>query len=334
MVQPDSPISEIDDADELISVPGAEVLHFSVEQALGGDRLDKVLAKLIPAHSRARIQAWIEAGHVLLNGQINNRVRQIVAAGDEILVKVQPSEQTLALEPEDVVFDVVHESPEWLVVNKRAGLVVHPGAGNWQGTLLNGLLFRYPWLDRVARAGIVHRLDKDTTGLMVVAKTETAQTHLVRQLQDRSVKRQYRALVHGWLKNAEMTVNRAIGRDPKVPVRMSVSSVGASKPAVTHVSRLRTGTLSGVPVTEINCQLETGRTHQIRVHLASLKHPLVGDTLYGGKDLGGARRQMLHAESLSFVDPANEQWVSFTTDLPDDMQNVLAQVQWVQAEAF
>ncbi|MCD8517503.1 MAG: RluA family pseudouridine synthase [Burkholderiaceae bacterium] len=333
MVQPESLTSETEDADELISVFGTDVLHFLVQQPMAGDRLDKVLAKLIPEHSRARIQGWIEAGHVQVNGQANNRVRQIVAAGDEISVKVQSSEQALALEPDDVAFEVVRESPEWLVVNKQAGLVVHPGAGNWQGTLLNGLLFRYPSLSHVARAGIVHRLDKDTTGLMVVAKSETAQTHLVRQLQQRTVKRHYRALVHGWLKDAQMTVDRAIGRDPKVPVRMSVSGPGPGKPAITHVSRLRTGTLAGQPVTEIKCQLETGRTHQIRVHLASVKHPLVGDTLYGGKVLVGAVRQMLHAESLSFVDPVSEQWVSLTSELPGDMQSVLNQVQWTDAGA-
>lgn len=324
----------VDDTDDVAGTDQVNSLQFVFAEKQAGERLDKALAQLMPDHSRARIQGWIEAGHVCVNGKVNSRVRQVVAAGDEVTVDVQPSEQALAFEPEDVGFQVVAESHAWLVVDKHAGLVVHPGAGNWHGTLLNGLLFRYPALGRVARAGIVHRLDKDTTGLMVVAKTETAQTHLVRQLQERTVKRQYRALAHGLLNVDQLTVDRAIGRDPRVPVRMSVSTAGASKPAVTHVSRLRTGTLSGVPVTEVNCQLETGRTHQIRVHLASLKHPLVGDTLYGGKELVGAARQMLHAESLSFVDPASEQWVSFTSDLPDDMQSVLNQVQWTEAEAL
>ena len=328
MVQPEKLTEEIDDADDGVAAAEGARLQFTVAPDQVGDRLDKALAKLMPQHSRGRLQTWIEAGHVQVNGQVKTRVRQVVAGGDEIAVTVQPLEQDSAFEPENVAFRVVQESPLWLVVDKQAGLVVHPGAGNWHGTLLNGLLYRYPALGQVARAGIVHRLDKDTTGLMVVAKTQTTQTHLVRQLQDRSVKRQYRALVHGWLKTREATVDRAIGRDPRVPVRMSVSGGGASKPAITHVERLRCGKLEGLPVTEVSCRLETGRTHQIRVHLASLKHPLVGDVLYGGKIVAGVARQMLHAESLSFVDPANEQWVGFTSTLPDDMQAVIEQVDW------
>lgn len=332
MVHPDEPVPEIDDSDDVDTEQVDGVVQFVIGAAQAAQRLDKALAQLMPAHSRGRIQAWIEAGHVLVNGKPTTRVRHLVALGDELRVTVQPTDQALAFDPQDVPFQVVDESALWLVVDKQAGLVVHPGAGNWHGTLLNGLLHRYPTSKHVARAGIVHRLDKDTTGLMVVAKTETAQTHLVRQLQDRSVKRQYQALVHGSLSSEGLTIDRPVGRDARVPVRMSVSPAGASKPAITHVRRLGSGTLDGAPVTLVSCQLETGRTHQIRVHLASLKHPLVGDTLYGGKLLAGATRQMLHAELLSFVDPATGEWVSFESPLPADMRAVLAQVQWSSRE--
>lgn len=328
MVEPENITDEIEDTDEVVAAPATAHSHFVVAPEHAGERLDKALAILMPEHSRGRIQGWIEAGQVKINGHVKTRVRQVVASGDDISVQVLPSEQALAFGPEEVDFQVVQDTPHWLVVDKQAGLVVHPGAGNWQATLLNGLLHRYPALGQIARAGIVHRLDKDTTGLMVVAKTETAQTHLVRQLQERSVKRQYRALVHGWLKSPQLTVDRAIGRDPRVPVRMSVAPGGAAKPAVTHIERLRCGMLQGLPVTEVSCRLETGRTHQIRVHLASLKHPLIGDVLYGGKSVAGATRQMLHAQSLAFVDPASEQWVLFTSVLPSDMQAVIAQVDW------
>lgn len=328
MVQPPNLTNEVEDAEDAALAQAEAERLFVMAQSEAGQRLDKAISTLMPEHSRGRIQGWIEGGHVRVNGTVNTRVRQIVAVGDEVCVQAQPSEQARAFEPEDVPFMVVHESPLWLVVDKQAGLVVHPGAGNWHGTLLNGLLFRYPALAQVARAGIVHRLDKDTTGLMVVAKTEVAQTHLVRQLQERTVKRQYCALVHGWLAQDALTLDQPIGRDPRVPVRMAVSPSGASKPAVTHITRLRCGTLQGLPVTLVRCQLQTGRTHQIRVHLASIKHPLVGDTLYGGKQLGGASRQMLHAESLSFVDPESQQWMTFASELPADLQAVLNAVQW------
>jgi 23S rRNA pseudouridine1911/1915/1917 synthase len=325
MVQPKNLLDDIDSA--AVAIDG-DALQFILDQDHAGQRLDKVLALLIPDHSRARIQGWIEAGHVQVNGVLSTRQTQVVGCGDEVLVQVQPSDQALAFEPEDIAFHVIDESDHWLVVDKQAGLVVHPGAGNWRGTLLNGLLYRYPELGGVARAGIVHRLDKDTTGLMVVAKTQTAQTHLVRQLQDRSVKRLYRALAHGWLDTDQLTVDRAIGRDPRVPVRMSVSPSGSSKPAITHVTKLCSGKLQGLPVSLISCRLETGRTHQIRVHLASLNHPLIGDVLYGGKTPAGVTRQMLHAESLSFMDPATEQWVGFESPLPADLQSVASQIDW------
>lgn len=291
------------------------------------DRLDKVLAGLIPGHSRSRLQGWIEAGHVQVNGAAA-KVRQIVGPGDRLAVWQQPAPEDLAFAPEPVAFAVVADSADWIVVDKPAGLVTHPGAGNWSGTLLNGLLYQYPELTRVARAGIVHRLDKDTSGLMVVARTELAQTHLVRQLQARTVGREYLALAHGWL-GADGTVDQPIGRDARVPVRMSVDRPVAPKPAITHYRADRLGAApGGERVTQVICRLETGRTHQIRVHMASVGHPLLADTLYGGRVLGGAQRQMLHARALRFDDPGGRGPVEFQSALPADMIAVQDALQW------
>ncbi|AOB40171.1 RluA family pseudouridine synthase [Bordetella parapertussis] len=304
-----------------------EPLLLTVPPDTPADRLDKVLAGLLPGHSRSRLQGWIEAGYVLVNGA-QAKVRQAVGPGDVLSVWEQPAPESRAFAPEPVAFDVVAESPDWIVVDKPAGLVTHPGAGNWSGTLLNGLLHRYPELARVARAGIVHRLDKDTSGLMVVARNELAQTHLVRQLQARTMGRQYIALAHGWL-GAAGTVDRPIGRDARVPVRMSVERPIAPKPAVTHFDPRRRGCAEGgARVSEVLCRLETGRTHQIRVHLASLGHPLLADTLYGGKPLAGATRQMLHARALHFGDPGGAGEVSFEAGVPADMSDVQEALAW------
>jgi 23S rRNA pseudouridine1911/1915/1917 synthase len=290
------------------------------------DRLDKVLAQLMPQHSRSRLQAWIEGGHVRVDGHAG-RIRTRVGPGAHIQVWPQPAPEDLAFTPEAVAFDVVADSPQWIVVNKPAGLVTHPGAGNWHGTLLNGLLYRYPELGRVARAGIVHRLDKDTSGLLVVARTETAQTHSVRQLQARTVRREYRALVQGVLMG-DGTVDAPIGRDARVPVRMSADRPIAPKQAITHYRVLASGRAEGLTVTEVACHLETGRTHQIRVHMALLHHPLLGDGLYGGRSVLGAERQMLHARALSFQDPGDGQWQGFEAALPADFEQVRARIAW------
>lgn len=290
------------------------------------DRLDKVLARLLPQHSRSRLQTWIEDGCVQVDGAVG-KIRTRVGPGARIQVWPQQAPEDLAFVPEPVDFEVVADSPDWIVVNKPAGLVTHPGAGNWHGTLLNGLLHRYPELLHVARAGIVHRLDKDTSGLLVVARTEVAQTALVRQLQARTVKREYCALVHGLLEG-QGTVDAAIGRDARVPVRMSAERPIAAKPAVTHYAAQRAGHCGDQAVSEVLCRLETGRTHQIRVHMALLKHPLLGDALYGGRSTAGATRQMLHARALSFQDPVTGTQPAFTADLPEDFRAVQAQVNW------
>ena len=305
----------------------SEARVFKLPISADAERLDKTLARLIPEHSRSRLQSWIESGHVLVN-QSAVRARQIVYPGDVITVWEQAAPEDTAYDPENIDFPVIKESEHWIIVNKPAGLVTHPGAGNWNGTLLNGLLFRYPELKSVARAGIVHRLDKDTSGLMMVARTDIAQTHLVRQLQERNVKSEYVALVHGF---AEKTgqINYPIGRDAKVPVRMTTANGIAPREALTRFDCSRTGLAErGLAVSEVVCHLHTGRTHQIRVHMASIKHPLLGDEIYGGKPLLGAGRQMLHARALAFIDPATQALVEFQAAPPDDYETVAAQIQW------
>jgi 23S rRNA pseudouridine1911/1915/1917 synthase len=316
---PDTPIS--DDA-----LPDDEPQLFRVTDSQALERLDKVLAQLVPQHSRSRLQTWIERGHVLVNGQ-PAKIRQTLHEDDLITVYEQESPEDQAFTPEQIDFEIIGESPDWVVVNKPVGLVTHPGAGNWSGTLLNGLLYRFPELAHVARAGIVHRLDKDTSGLLVVARNEVAQTHLVRQLQARTMGREYLALAHGRMLPAG-TVDRPIGRDPRVPVRMSVERPNAPKAAITHYSLLRCGEYQDSNISEVSCRLETGRTHQIRVHLASLGHPLLGDTQYGGRVLGDADRQMLHAHRLRFEDPSASTEVSFVAPMPEDMRKVQEGIQW------
>jgi len=283
-----------------------------------GERLDKWLATRLDRFSRARLQQWITAGHVLVNG-VAATIRQPVWAGDDVLVTPQPSPDEQAFAAEDVPFTIVHEDAALIVVDKRAGLVVHPGSGNWSGTLLNGLLHHDPSLAGVPRAGIVHRLDKDTSGLMVVAKTLEAQTDLVRQLQARSVSRRYVALARGELDPAGR-VALPIGRDPRDRLRMAAfKSQDASpnaKPAATNFRTLAVS--SGISF--VLCTLETGRTHQIRVHLQALGHPLVGDPVYGGPRRPPAfGRQALHAWRLGLVHPTTHEKMHWTAALPDDL---------------
>jgi 23S rRNA pseudouridine1911/1915/1917 synthase len=309
-------------------------LSFLVPAGLWGQRLDKYLAECLPEHSRARLQGWIEAGHVKVNEKTVLRARHPVSVGDTVQVVPQPSQASLAYAPENMVVPVFAQSEQWLVIDKPVGLVVHPGAGNWSGTLLNGLLFHFPELAQVARAGIVHRLDKDTSGLMVVARTPIAQTDLVRQLQARTVKRQYLALIHGHLKVRQSVVDQPIGRDVRTPIKMSVQRPIAPREAVTHYVQIARGLYQGEPVSAVKCQLQTGRTHQIRVHMASLGHPLLGDVLYGGRCLGDVTRQMLHARELGFDDPVSAEFVHFCSDAPKDMQGVIQAIDWEEGAKF
>jgi len=283
-----------------------------------GQRLDFALARLLPQYSRARLAAWIKAGHVSVDGR-DAGVRDKLNGGERIRVEAQPTPEETAFRPEDIPLDIVHEDGTLLVINKPPGLVVHPGSGNWQGTLLNALLAHAPQLAAVPRAGIVHRLDKDTSGLLVVAKTLTAQTDLVRQLQARSVSREYRAVVHGRV-SRNGRIEAAIGRDPRSRTRMAV--VGSGKPAVTHYT-----ILEKLPrATVLACKLETGRTHQIRVHLQKLGHPIWGDPVYGLRNAPAAPhigRQALHAERLALRHPESGLTLQWEAPLPADMTTLI-----------
>ncbi len=299
-----------------------------VPDSAAGRRLDQVIAELFPEHSRSRLAGWIKSGDVLLDGA-RVRPRDAVHGGERIEVAAVDSVQTLA-EAEDIPLQILHEDAHLLVLDKPAGLVVHPGAGNPGGTLMNALLHHDPALERLPRAGIVHRLDKDTSGVMVVARTLQAHTALVAQLSARDVHRQYLAVVVGALVSGG-TVDAPIDRHPRDRLKMGVREDG--KPAVTHY-RLRERFRAH---TALECRLETGRTHQIRVHMAHLKHPIVGDPLYGGSlrlpkgasdtlvaALRGFRRQALHAQVLEFEHPVGGAPLRCEAPLPDDLLGLLA----------
>lgn len=283
-----------------------------------GTRLDKVLSQCLPQFSRSRLQQWIEQGRVSVDGAPPG-VRQIMLGDEQIVVSPQPDPSAHAFVAEPMPMTIVHEDDALIVIDKPVGMVVHPAAGNWTGTLLNGLLHRWPALQGVPRAGIVHRLDKDTSGLLVVAKTLSAQTRLVRQLQDRSMSRQYLALVWGQPVSGGR-IEAAIARHPRERTRMAVSQSPQAKPAVTHYTRLATGTLDGKPVALLQCRLETGRTHQIRVHLQSIGFSLVGDAVYGKSHLTAVfPRQALHAERLGLVHPSTGAPCEWQVPVPADM---------------
>ncbi len=299
-----------------------DMLHLTVPAELAGRRLDQCLAALLPEHSRSRLQQWIDAGQVQVDGTCVER-KQKVWEGSQIDVApvAHPADQPY--QAEDIALDIVHEDDAVIVINKPPGLVVHPGAGNWQGTLLNALLHHAPGLEQVPRAGIVHRLDKDTSGLMVVAKTLTAQTALVRALQARDVRRVYQAVALGCFERPEGEIDAPIGRHPTHRTRMAV--VESGKPAQTLYKVLRQYRQAAW----VECHLRTGRTHQIRVHMAHIGYPLLGDTVYAGGRAGPIPfpRQALHAYRLGFVHPLSGQPVEWQAALPEDFQHLLEQLE-------
>ncbi len=308
------------------SAPGA--LHLTVPDDYAGLRLDQALVRFFPEYSRSRLQEWITRQQVRVDGEFATS-KQKVWGGEklEVLPQTHPAEQPYLAE--DIALEILYEDDALLVINKPVGLVVHPGSGNWEGTLLNALLHYAPQLAGVPRAGIVHRLDKDTSGLLVVAKNLTAQTALVRQLEARTVQREYLALVHGEVLRAGK-VDAPIGRHPTQRVKMAV--VDSGKPAVTHYQIEQ----KFPSCTLLRCRLETGRTHQIRVHMARIGHPLVGDSVYlkGPQKcvpqlralLTGFPRQALHATRLALQYPDSGEQMEWQVPLPQDMVQLLQQL--------
>ncbi len=312
-----------------------EILTGIIPDEYGGLRLDNALVKLFPDYSRARIQKWIKNGDATVNGK-NMRPKDVVTGGENVLIDVQLTDE-VSFDPEAIALDIVFEDDEFIVINKPAGLIVHPGAGNPTGTMANALLHHLPEILAVPRVGIVHRLDKDTTGLLVVAKDLKSHAHLVEQLQRRTVSRKYIALVYGELISGG-TVDEPIGRHSVDRKRMAVKpSMG--RPAITHY-RIRKK-FNGFTLLDV--KLETGRTHQIRVHMAHIKYPIVGDRVYGRKmnagenstllKLSNFSRQALHAAELSFIHPKKQSEITFSVPLPEDFQELIEILECNQNES-
>ncbi len=303
--------------------PEAELRALAMGAAQHGERLDRALTTLVPEFSRSYLQQLIEAGAVSLGGAVCRKPSIRVKAGDQCLIELRPTPQSQAFIAEPMPIDVVFEDEHLLVVNKPAALVVHPAPGNWSGTLLNGLLARDEVARLLPRAGIVHRLDKDTSGLMVVARSRAAMDALVHLIAAREVSRQYLALAHRpWSGPDTRVVDSPIGRDPRNRLRMAVVdlSQNAGKPASTMVELLQNCEQG----CWVRCTLQTGRTHQIRVHMASLGHPLVADVVYGGAPAADLQRQGLHAFRLAFVHPVTGQALEFHAPLPLDITQAMS----------
>lgn len=306
------------------SPPASEHLSITVPAELAGLRLDQALARLLPDYSRNRIAAWVRDARIRVSGAVA-KPKQKVWGGEAISLDTLAAPATTSHQPQALALDIVFEDDALIVIDKPAGFVVHPGSGNWSGTLLNALLHHWPALAEVPRAGIVHRLDKDTSGLLVVAKTLIAQTHLVRQLQRRTVTRIYGALAWGDVDRAGI-VDAPIGRHPVHRTRMAV--VARGREARTHYAPLERFRIA----TWLECRLDTGRTHQIRVHLATIGHPLIGDPVYGRKrrmaspDVLALPRQALHAMQLGLVHPVTGRAMSWRSAVPRDLASLLAQL--------
>jgi 23S rRNA pseudouridine1911/1915/1917 synthase len=296
-----------------------ELRRVTVPADSHGNRLDRTLAAIVPEFSRTYLQQLIEAGVVTLGGVSVTKTSAKVKVGDELMIELRPTPQSQAFKPEAMALDIVFEDAYLMVINKPAGLVVHPAPGNWSGTLLNGLLAHDPRAAFLPRAGIVHRLDKDTSGLMVVARQRAVMDQLVGLIAARDVSREYVALAHGaWQGTRTRQVDAPIGRDPRNRLRMAVVDLekNAGKKASTVVSLIQSAGSHCL----VKCKLHTGRTHQIRVHMAFLGHPLVSDQIYGGVPAAGLGRQGLHACRLAFEHPFTGQAMEFKSDPPEDLR--------------
>jgi 23S rRNA pseudouridine1911/1915/1917 synthase len=317
----EDPGQALDDAERWVEA-SQEVRHALVPSTLHGQRLDRVFAQLVPEFSRSYLQQLIEQGDALVDGRVTTKVSAKVRLGHQLQITMRATPQSQAFVPEAMPIVVVYEDEHLRVIHKPAGLVVHPAPGNWGGTLLNGLLALDPKACEVPRAGIVHRLDKDTSGLMVVARTRPAMDALVAQIAARDVHRQYLALAHkAWSGPVQKHVDAAIGRDPSNRLRMAVVDLThqSGKTAATTLDMLAQGERCCL----VRCTLHTGRTHQIRVHMAHIGHALIGDGVYGGAPLGGMVRQALHAWRLAFVHPITGANIDLQTDWPHDMAAAL-----------
>jgi len=324
---------ELEDDDDLgvalpPSVTDVPVINWVIDAADHGKRLDVVLSKAVPQYSRNHLQSLIARGLVRLADQVAQQASRKVLAGQTVQAVLEPTAEARAFTPESMDIPIVFEDDHILVVNKPAGWVVHPAAGHWSGTLLNGLLAHHAPLAHVPRAGIVHRLDKDTSGVMVVGKTVAAATALTRLIAERLVHRHYCALVWGQPPD-DLHIDVPVGRDPVSRIRMAVTPSG--KPAQTDVKLqacLQWEDEAGVKrtVSAVRCRLHTGRTHQIRVHLSHRRWPLLADAVYGGAPALGMQRQALHAETLAFTHPILGQDLTFHAPLPDDMAQAWARV--------
>nr|WP_256330152.1 RluA family pseudouridine synthase [Variovorax sp. YR216] len=316
---PSGPPPDAVDHDEAAELSDAsEIRTFLIGESQHAQRLDRALAALVPEFSRSYLQQLIDAGMVEVQGRPVTKPSVTVHAGESGRIELRPTPQSQAFRPEAMPIEVVHEDEHLRVIDKPAGLVVHPAPGNWSGTLLNGLLALDPRAALLPRAGIVHRLDRDTSGLMVVARSRAAMDALVALIAAREVKRQYIAMAHRAWQGADIRhVDSPIGRDPRNRLRMAVVDLERhpGKPARTLIEALDSNDLGCA----VRCTLETGRTHQIRVHMASIGHPLVGDALYGGAEAAGLTRQALHAFRLGFVHPVTGRDMQFQSSPPADI---------------
>lgn len=312
-----------------------EKTSFEVPEGLAGKRVDQVLAHCLPDYSRSRLQQWLKAGFIQLDARIP-KPKEKVMGGEMITVRLEEALDDQVQEvwqAQPIALDIVYEDEFVIVINKPAGLVVHPGAGNSDGTLVNALLHHAPELSKLPRAGIIHRIDKDTTGILVVARNLAAHHQLTQQLQAREFNREYQAIVAGVM-TAGGTIDAPIGRHPTQRVKMAVLEDSSNaKEAITHYrveKKYRAHTL-------INVKLETGRTHQIRVHMAYIKYPILGDSVYAGRlrippqateafieGIRNFKRQALHAKNLGFIHPGNQEYMEWSVALPQDMQDVIA----------